>query len=110
MEIEQQSYKRVDVVTVKGRVDGSNWSELDGAFRGLQSEDRYNLVVDLEGVEYMSSAGLRALVAALRECKNHGGDLRISSPSKRMADVLSLAGLDTVFSIYDDSTSAIGSF
>ena len=110
MEIEQQSFKRVDLVTVSGRVDGSNWSELDGAFRGLHNDGRYNTVVDLEGVEYMSSAGLRALVAALRECKNHSGDLRISNPSKRMADVLSLAGLDTVFSIYDDSTSAIGSF
>jgi anti-anti-sigma regulatory factor len=49
-------------------------------------------------------------VAALRESKNHKGDLRIANPSKRIADVLSLAGLDTVFSIYDDSTSAIGSF
>jgi anti-sigma B factor antagonist len=110
MEIEQQSFKRVDLVTVTGRVDGSNWSELDGAFRGLQNDGRYNIVVDLAGVEYMSSAGLRALVAALRESKNHKGDLRIANPSKRIADVLSLAGLDTVFSIYDDSTSAIGSF
>ena len=110
MEIELQTFKRVDLVTVSGRVDGSNWSELDGAFSGLQNDGRYKVVVDLEGVDYMSSAGLRALVSALRECKNHGGDLRIASPSKRMADVLSLAGLDTVFSIYDDQTSAVGSF
>ena len=110
MEIEQQTFKRADLVTVSGRVDGSNWSELDGAFSGLHNDGRYNIVVDLEGVEYMSSAGLRALVSALRECKNHRGDLKISNPSKRMGDVLSLAGLDTVFSMYDDSTSAIGSF
>lgn len=110
MEIEQQTYKRVDLVTVTGRVDGTNWSELDGAFSALHAEGRYSIVVDVEGVDYMSSAGLRALVAALRECKNHGGDLRIANPSQRMSDVLSLAGLDTVFSIYDDQASAIGSF
>ena len=110
MEIEQENYKSVDLVTVTGRVDGSNWSELDSAFSALHADGRYKIVVDLDGVEYMSSAGLRALVAALRECKNHGGDLRISNPSKRISDVLSLAGLDTVFSIYDDHTSAVGSF
>ena len=110
MDIDFQSFKRADLVTVNGRIDGSNASELDDAFNGLVDEGRHNIVADLSGVEYMSSAGLRAMVAALRSCKDKGGDLRIANPSQRMGDVLSLAGLDTIFSIYDDQTSAIGSF
>jgi anti-anti-sigma factor len=58
----------------------------------------------------MSSAGLRAMVAALRECKKHRGDLRLANPSERMAEVLDLAGLDSVFSIYDEATAAVGSY
>ena len=110
MQIETESYKRVDLVTVTGRIDSSNASELEQAFSDLASDGRYRLVVDLSGIDYMSSAGLRALVAALRENKKHSGDLVISRPSERMDEVLKLAGLDSVFSIYEDSTAAVGSY
>jgi anti-sigma B factor antagonist len=110
MEIETESFKRADLVTVTGRIDSSNASELEAAFKGLADDGRYRLVVDLSGIDYMSSAGLRALVAALRENKKHHGDVRIANPSERMEEVLNLAGLNTVFSVYEDSTSAVGSY
>jgi anti-sigma B factor antagonist len=108
MEIEVQSYKRVDLVKASGRVDSNNAHELEQAFQQLGRTGRYQLVVDLSGIDYMSSAGLRALVAALRESKRHNGDLVIASPSARMREVLTLAGLDSVFSIYDDTIAAVG--
>jgi anti-sigma B factor antagonist len=110
MEIKTESFKRVDLITVNGRIDSSNASELEGTFKELADDGRYRLVIDLSGIEYMSSAGLRALVASLRESKKHHGDLRIADPSERMSEVLNLAGLDSVFSIYDDSVSAVGSY
>jgi anti-anti-sigma factor len=64
----------------------------------------------LNGVTYMSSAGLRAIVALLRESKKHRGDVRIATPSERVKEVLQLAGLDSLFDMYDDETAAVGSF
>ena len=110
MEISVQELKRVDLVTVAGRIDSSNASELDEALKELLGKGRYNIVMDLAGVEYMSSAGLRTLVGTVRECKRRGGDLRLTTPSERVSEVLKLAGLDSVFKVYDDSTSAVGSF
>jgi anti-sigma B factor antagonist len=110
MEISMQELKRVDLVTVAGRIDSSNASELDEALKGLLNAGRYNIVLDLSGVDYMSSAGLRSLVATVRECKRRSGDLRLTQPSERVADVLKLAGLDSVFQVFDDSTTAVGSF
>jgi anti-sigma B factor antagonist len=110
IEINTEQYKRVDLIKLSGRIDSSNASELDDTFKGFADEGRYDLVLELSGVEYMSSAGLRAMVASLRECKKHRGDLRLANPSERMSDVLNLAGLDSVFSIYDDATSAVGSY
>jgi len=110
VEITVESFKRADVVSVNGRIDSSNASELDDTFKSLAEDGRYQLVADLSGIEYMSSAGLRALVAALRESKKHRGDLRIATPSERMQEVLNLAGLDSVFTVYEDATSAVGSY
>jgi anti-sigma B factor antagonist len=110
MEISVQELKRVNIMTVAGRIDSSNATELDEALKDLLGNGRYNIVLDLAGVEYMSSAGLRALVSAVRECKRRGGDLRLTTPSERVSEVLKLAGLDSIFQTFDDSTTAVGSF
>lgn len=102
--------KRVDVITVDGRIDSNSAPEFDSKLKEVTGNGRYNLVLDLSSVNYMSSAGLRAIVAALRETKKRGGDVRIASPSDRVAEVLSLAGLDSLFKVYDDATTAVGSF
>lgn len=110
VEIKIENFKRVDLITIEGRIDSSNANELEDTFKTLADDGRYRLVVDLSGIKYMSSAGLRALVAAFRECKKHSGDLRIANPSERMEEVLNLAGLDDVFGVYDDTTAAVGSY
>ena len=110
VEISVETLKRVDLVTVSGRIDSSSAPQFDQALKDVMGNGRYNLVLDMTAVNYMSSAGLRAIVSALRECKKKKGDVRISSPSERVSDVLSLAGLDSLFQIFDDTTSAVGSY
>jgi anti-sigma B factor antagonist len=112
--INVENMKRVTLISVAGRIDSSNASELDDTLKGTMNDGNYNLVVNLNGVSYMSSAGLRAMVSALRECKKHRGDVRLSSPSDRVAEVLDLAGLTVeeapLFQVYGDDTAAVGSF
>jgi anti-sigma B factor antagonist len=67
-------------------------------------------VVDLQDVEYMSSAGLRELVSALKQVNKKEGDLRLANPSARVMEVLELAGLDSIFKIFPTLSEAIGSF
>ncbi|MEJ2746379.1 MAG: STAS domain-containing protein [Anaerolineae bacterium] len=112
LNITRESHKRVDLFTISGRIDSSNAGEFDTAVKSALGEGRYNLVLDLANVSYMSSAGLRVMVAALRECKKlpNNGDVRLSSPSDRVAEVLELAGLSEMFPTFDDALSAVGSF
>ena len=105
-----ESMKRVDLVTVNGRIDSSNAAHFEKSLEELMETGRHKLVLNLTGVSYMSSAGLRTLVSALKECKKRSGDVRLAAPSERVAEVLSLAGLDSLFQVYDDDTAAVGSF
>lgn len=114
LDINVEHLKRVTLVTTAGRVDSSNAAELDNALKEIMNDGNYNIVLNLNAVSYMSSAGLRALVSALRECKKHRGDVRLSEPSERVAEVLDLAGLTVaeapLFQVFDDDTAAVGSF
>ena len=107
---EIKEYKRVDVVTVSGRIDSSNASEFDEVLKRLLDNGRNRIVLDMAGVNYMSSAGLRTMVNALRASKKGNGDIRLATPSTRIGEVLKLAGLESIFQTFDDQVSAVGSF
>ncbi|MBN1964522.1 MAG: STAS domain-containing protein [Anaerolineae bacterium] len=110
MNIKTQELKRVTLFEISGRVDSTNATELGEALNAAIEAGRTQLVADLAGVEYMSSAGLRELVTALKKVKRGTGDLRLAAPSERVRDVLELAGLDSIFEIYPDQVEAVGSF
>ncbi|MGQ9850955.1 MAG: STAS domain-containing protein [Aggregatilineaceae bacterium] len=110
IEINTSEMRRVQLFEVIGRVDSTNASELGSAMDKAVDDGKSNLVLDLGGVEYMSSAGLREMVRILKRVKRVGGDLRIANPSERVREVLELAGLDSVFEIYPTQVEAVGSF
>ncbi|NHZ71546.1 MAG: anti-sigma factor antagonist [Aquificales bacterium] len=98
------------IVTVVGRVDSSNANGLDTTFSQLISDGHNKLVLELTEISYMSSAGLRAIVSALRAAKKKRGDVRIAAPSERVAEVFALAGLNPLFKTYGDVETAVSSF
>ena len=109
MEVGTTSYKRCSVVTVSGRVDSNTAPAFDEALKDVIEGGQHNLVLELSAVEFMSSAGLRAMVSALKACKSGGGNLAVASPSKRVAEVMDLAGLTLLFLLFDDLTAAVAS-
>ena len=110
LSITVESLKRVELFTIAGRIDSSNANELDDALKEATNNGRHNLVLELSGVSYMSSAALRAMVSAMRECKKRNGAVKLANVSERVAEVLSLAGLDSIFDSFGDATTAVGSF
>ena len=105
-----QDYKRVSVMAVSGRVDSATAPDLENALKKLVETEKTQIVLDLKSVEYMSSAGLRAMVSTLKAVKRLNGDLRLASPSPRVEEVLRLAGLTSIFSIFASRDEAVASF
>ena len=110
MEITTQDFKRVAVMSVTGRVDSATAPELESQLRTLVDGGKTHIVLDLKNVEYMSSAGLRAMVSTLKAVKRVNGDLRLANPSARVEEVLHLAGLTSIFTMFPTQEAAVGSF
>ncbi len=110
MNIEIRELKHVNVVKVSGRVDSSTAPELEKSLQSLLDSERNQIALDLQATEYMSSAGLRVLVAMHKAAKKNGGGLCLAQPSARVREVLDLAGLTPVFAVYPDLVEAVGSF
>ena len=111
METTTKQFKHCDVVTVVGRVDSSTAPMLSEALNGVISDGRHKIVLDLVGLEYMSSAGFRALLAAQRNCKHHNlGEVVLANVPDNIKNALELAGFTTLFKIFKDLISAVGNF
>lgn len=110
MEINTQEYKRAAVVEISGRIDAARAPELEAVIDDLRSKGNKNLVLDMSEVEFVSSSGLRVMLTARKAAQKAGGDLFIAQPSQRVKDTLDIAGLDVIFTSYDDREAAIASF
>lgn len=111
MEVSPQQFKRCDLITLTGRVDSATAPRFAAALEKIGSESRFKIVVDLSGVEYMSSAGFRALIAAQRNCKRYNrGEVVLANVPANIYAALELAGFTNLFQIFNDVTAAVGYF
>ncbi len=112
LEITTKPLRRCDLITVKGRVDSASVEELKNALENsIIGGGQHNIVLNLSGVTFMSSAGLRQLLDTQKKCKSlKRGDLVLSEIPKNIKDVLDLAGLTTLFKIYASDVEAVGDF
>ena len=110
MDVSIKQLKRVDVVKVTGRVDSNSAPDLERALKSLLGSDRHQIVLDLEDTDYLSSAGVRVLIATIKAARHANGDVHLAHPSERVLEVLRLAGLEGIFPMYPDVLEAVGSF
>lgn len=111
MEITTQEYKHCDLIKVKGRVDSATAPEFAKGLEKSNDNSHFNIVVDMSELEYMSSAGFRALLATQRNCKRYNrGELVLVSVPVRIKEALELAGFTELFKTFDDTLTAVGSF
>jgi anti-sigma B factor antagonist len=109
MNINVSNQSSATLIEVTGRIDSNNANLLGEALTDAISEGNTQLVLDLASLDYMSSAGLREIVSAYKKVQGKG-DLRLVQPSQRVAEVLEMAGLDSIFQIFPSQGAAIASF
>ena len=110
VEISLTEHAVVTVVAIRGSVDSLNADQLSSAFAARIGQGRVNLVADFSAVTYTSSAGLRSLLAAVKDCRRHGGDLRIAALQPQVERVLSISGFTNMIKIFVDREGAVESF
>lgn len=108
MEITTRDYSRVSVIRAVGRIDASTAPQFEQKLQEYINSGHTRLVVEMDATDFLSSAGVRALISAQKALKSKGGRVAIAQPSKRVMDVLDLAGMKPLFSIFDNTEAAVG--
>jgi len=112
MEVKSETMKRCELVTVSGRIDSLAAPTLEEMLLELIQAGQKNLVVNLREADYISSAGLKALLSALMKVRKviPPGNVVISEIRPELKESFDLVGFDRLFTFHDSDAQAVGSF
>ena len=111
MEIAERSVGDITVLDLKGKMTLGEGDELlKDKINSLLGSGKKKLVLNLEGVPYIDSAGLGEIVRTFTTVSRQGGSLKLLNLTKRIEDLLAITKLLTVFETFDTEAEAIKSF
>ena len=108
MQFDSKRNNGVTIVSVKGRMDAVTTPEIDGKLTGLIDGGERRLVVDLQGLDYISSAGLRSLLATAKRLKAEQGDMVFANLEGHVTEVFKISGFYALFKVYPSVDAALG--
>jgi anti-sigma B factor antagonist len=95
------------VVTVNGKLDMVTVAEFRKTVQDAIAGGAKRAVIDLDGLSYISSAGIGAIAMSANEFKALGGDLRVASPQANVSRVLEICGIDKVVHVHPSVAEAL---
>ena len=111
MDIAERTVSDVTVLDLKGKMTLGEGDELlKDKINSLIQQDQKKLLLNLEGVPYIDSAGLGEIVRTYTTVSRQGGSLKLLNLTKRITDLLAITKLLTVFETFDSENDAVRSF
>ena len=110
MEINIRLEKQLAIVAITGSVDALTSGEVTNFLSQQIEEGKKRVIVDLSQVDFMSSAGLRAILTALKASRQQGGDLSLAGAQPGVERILKMAGFTNILKAYVTVKEAIADF
>jgi anti-sigma B factor antagonist len=111
MQIEERVVSEVTILDLKGKITlGEGDEALKDKINSLMHQGRKRILLNLEGVPYIDSAGLGEIVRTYTTVSRQGGQLKLVNLTKRITDLLAITKLLTVFETFDAEPEALKSF
>ncbi|GBD93808.1 anti-sigma-B factor antagonist [bacterium BMS3Abin05] len=103
-------YEDIIYLQIFGYVDTTTSLELVQHFKSLMGKDEYQFVVDMSGVNYVSSAGWGVFVGEIKDIRENGGDIKIVHMTPEVYDVFEMLEFNRILRVFDSVAEAINEF
>lgn len=107
MDIQVRKEANATVITIAGRMDAVTAPEYEKVLKPLIDDGVTGFVVDFKGLDYISSAGLRALLATAKLLKSKGGQIRFANIAGTVKEVFDISGFGSIFQMHDSVAAAL---
>ena len=109
MEIAEKIIRDIRIISINGRIDTVTSKDLEAKLNEAIEEKNEKIIINLEKVDYISSVGLRVLLAALKKLKQNHASLPLVSLQPFVQNIFKITGLDKIFQIFPTEEAAFQS-
>ena len=88
-------------ITLEGTLDAPNAMAIEDEFKEALMDPGGHVIIDLSGVDYMSSYGLRMLLVGAKAVFGAGGSLHLAAPNEPVMKVITVAGYNSMFPVHE---------
>ncbi len=110
MTISEKKQGNITILQMNGRLDATSAPEMTRHISDLIGGGTLHIVLDLSGLEYVSSAGLRVFLSAAKRMRQVQGKLALANPVTQVRQVFDMAGFSTILPIFTTTAEALGGF
>ena len=110
MRISVRTTNQVKILAFEGTLDTETSPEAHQQFTRLIEEGENRFLVNFENLDYISSAGLRVLLAAAKKLKETNGEVRICGANEVVSEVLEISGFTAIFKVFATEPEALDGF
>ena len=107
MDIHTERENGILIAKAKGRIDGVNARDFEEALKAAISTDDNTVVMDLEGLSYISSAGLRVILLIAKTLRKRNAELMLCSLSDPIREVFEISGFDKFIPVHASREQAL---
>lgn len=107
MNITIEKKGEISQVLIEGRLDTTNYGELDSELEKLIDGNENKILLNLEKLDYISSSGLRILLMYLKKIKAENGRFMLCNMNQEIKEIFEISGFINIFEIFDDPDSAL---
>ncbi len=108
--IATRQHNNVSILDISGELDAHTASQLENALKSLIDENRYSIVINCSGLDYIASAGLGVFMAYIEDVRSLGGDIKLTNMNSRVYNVFDLLGFPSLYDILEDEQEALERF
>lgn len=108
MKISEEVKGDIAIVRIEGRLDAVTSAQIEAKIQKLL-EGKKKLVINLQDVDYLSSAGIRVLLATFKKIKAQNGKLAICSLTDDVMEIIKMAGFHTILPLFPTEEKALAS-
>ena len=110
MIITTRDVNEIKVVEFDGEFDTTASPAVESQLNQLREQGVRKILVDFQKMEFISSAGLRVLLATAQELQKAGGELRVCTLNEEVNEVFDISGFSTILMVFKDESEALQGF
>ena len=110
MEIDVTESEGVSILAFSGTLDTNTSPDAESSINGLIDDGVRKLLINFDKLDYISSAGLRILLATGKRLSHEGGALRICGLNPVVQDVFDISGFASILNVFSNESEALRDF